>query len=74
LERGAEGALFDLKQAAEWSERKDASILHWLAFALYQAGHLQEALTTQREAVKLRPGDAALAEQLREIDAQAARP
>jgi tetratricopeptide (TPR) repeat protein len=73
LERGVEGALADLRQAAELSERKNAAVLHWLARALVQAGRLHDALATQREAVKLKPGDARMAEQLREFDALTAQ-
>jgi tetratricopeptide (TPR) repeat protein len=68
LERAAPGALADLTQAAELGHRKDGIILHWLAAALFRDGRKDEALTTQREAVKLRPKDAELTEQLREFE------
>jgi tetratricopeptide (TPR) repeat protein/transglutaminase-like putative cysteine protease len=68
FERGAAGALDDLTRAAELSQRKDGIILHWLATALFHAGRKDEALTTQRQAVKLRPNDAELTEQLREFE------
>jgi len=68
LERGAEGALPDLAKAAELSQRKEATMLHWLAAALARVGQQQEALATQREAVKLKPGDGELIEQLKEFE------
>jgi tetratricopeptide (TPR) repeat protein len=73
LERGAAGALADLEKAAELSGRKDAAVLHWLAAALGQAGRPEEALTAQREAVKLKPGDGELVEQLRRFEGQSSR-
>jgi tetratricopeptide (TPR) repeat protein len=68
LERGENGAVADLTRAAELSGGKDATVLHWLAAAMYRDGALNEALRTQREAVKLRPRDAELAEQLKELE------
>ncbi len=68
LERGSDKALADLEQAAKLSERKDADVLHWLAAALAQAGRMDEALKTQREAVKLKPEDREMVEQLRELE------
>jgi tetratricopeptide (TPR) repeat protein/transglutaminase-like putative cysteine protease len=68
LERGDREGLADLTRAAELSGRKDAAILHWLATGLFQAGDAVEALAVQREAVRLRPQDAELAEQLREFE------
>jgi tetratricopeptide (TPR) repeat protein len=65
LERGELQALPDLKRAAELSRHEDATVLHWLATALYQAGQRDEALAIQRQAVKLRPQDSELVEQLR---------
>ncbi len=71
LERGGQGALADLERAAALTCRHDADVLHWLAAALSQAGRLAEALATQRAALQLRPHDAELAEQLRELDGSA---
>ncbi|MBY0525291.1 MAG: DUF3857 domain-containing protein [Gemmataceae bacterium] len=68
LERGDKEALADLAKAAELGERKDGVVLHWLATALAQAGRKADALAAQREAVKLRPTDRELAEQLREFE------
>jgi len=68
LERGDIEALADLTRAAELSGRKDGTVLHALASALYRAGRKGEALTAQREAVKLNPDDRELAEQLEEIE------
>jgi tetratricopeptide (TPR) repeat protein len=64
LERGQEGALEDLDKAVELSGRKDADMLHWWADALYRAGRSEDALKAQREAVKLKPKDKEMAEQL----------
>ena len=68
LERGAEGALTDLARAVEISQRKNALALHWLAAALAQAGHRDQALAAQREAVKLKPEDKELLDQLRDLE------
>lgn len=68
LERGADGALADLTKAVELSGRRDAAALHWLAAARFRAGQVAEAVATQREAVKLRPNDRELAEQLKEFE------
>ncbi|HYT95223.1 MAG TPA: tetratricopeptide repeat protein, partial [Gemmataceae bacterium] len=68
LERLHKDALKDLARAAELSQRKDGVLLHWLAAAQFQVGQRERALATQREAVKLRPQDPELAEQLREYE------
>jgi tetratricopeptide (TPR) repeat protein/transglutaminase-like putative cysteine protease len=68
LARGDQRALTDLARAAELSGRTDATVLHWLASALFQAGDRLEALTVQREAVRLRPQDAEVCDQLREFE------
>jgi tetratricopeptide (TPR) repeat protein len=68
LERGDKDALADLLRAAELSGRRDPAVLHWLAAALFQAGNHPEALTVQREALRLRPEDPELAEQLHEFE------
>jgi tetratricopeptide (TPR) repeat protein len=64
LERGATGALDDLGKAVELSGRRDADMLHAWADALYRAGRTEEAVKAQREAVKLKPKDKEMAEQL----------
>ena len=71
LERGAEGALADLTRAAELTRNKNADVLHSLADALHRGGRLQEALATQRLAVKLKPKDNEIAEQLVEFEKEA---
>jgi tetratricopeptide (TPR) repeat protein len=71
LERGAEGALADLEKAAKLGDRKDGTVLHWLAAALARAGRTQDALAVQREAVKCKPGDRELQEQLDEFEKSA---
>jgi tetratricopeptide (TPR) repeat protein len=68
LERGGDKALADLEHATKLSERKNADVLHWLAIALLQAGKTDEALAAQREAVKLKPEDREMLEQLRELE------
>jgi tetratricopeptide (TPR) repeat protein/transglutaminase-like putative cysteine protease len=68
LERGAAGAEADLGKAVELSSHKDAAALHWLAAALAQSGRVAEALEAQREAVRLKPQDEEIAEQLRELE------
>jgi tetratricopeptide (TPR) repeat protein len=68
LERADHAALADLACAAELSQRKDAMVLHWLAAALAQAGQRDAARKVQREALKLKPEDKELLEQLRELE------
>jgi tetratricopeptide (TPR) repeat protein len=68
LERGAAGALADLEKATQLSGRQDADALAALADALSRAGRLAEAVAAQRAAVKLRPRDKELAEQLAALE------
>jgi tetratricopeptide (TPR) repeat protein/transglutaminase-like putative cysteine protease len=69
LERGQGAeALADLARAAALTGRRDGLVLHWLAAALAGQGRHAEALATQREAVRLRPGDRELREQLHELE------
>jgi tetratricopeptide (TPR) repeat protein len=68
LERGDKEARGDLAKAAELGQRKDAVVLHWLAAALHREGKKDAALAAQREAVKLKPEDKDLAEQLEEFE------
>ncbi len=68
LERGAPGALDDLRKAADLSEKKDADALHALADGLFRAGKVDEALAAQRAAVKLKPADKEMAEQLSALE------
>jgi tetratricopeptide (TPR) repeat protein len=68
LERGADGAMADLTKAVDLTGRRDATALHWLAAARFRAGQVAEALATQREAVKLRPADRELMEQLKDLE------
>jgi tetratricopeptide (TPR) repeat protein len=67
-ERGQKGALTDLKKAVELGGKNDAEMLHYLAEALFRAGQRDAALTAQRLAVKLRPGDKEMAEQLQAFE------
>ena len=64
LERETPGSLADLQKAAELSRRQDADVLRALAEAQMQAGQPEQARQTLREAIKLRPGDRSLEEQL----------
>jgi tetratricopeptide (TPR) repeat protein/transglutaminase-like putative cysteine protease len=68
LEREAAGALADLEKAAELSGRKDADALQALAEALAAAGRHADAVAAQKEAVKLRPKDRELLEQLAALE------
>jgi tetratricopeptide (TPR) repeat protein len=64
LERASSGAMEDLQRAVELSGRKNADALSALAEAQLRAGRREQALATQREAVKLRPEDKELQAQL----------
>jgi tetratricopeptide (TPR) repeat protein len=64
LERNLPGALDDLQKAAQLSGRQDADVLQALAEALFRSGRQAEALAAQRMAVKLKPEDHEMAEQL----------
>jgi tetratricopeptide (TPR) repeat protein len=68
FERGQNTALADLLRAAELSQRNDPVSLHWLAAAQFRAKAYEEALRTQHEAVRLRPDDAELRQQLQTIE------
>jgi tetratricopeptide (TPR) repeat protein len=52
----------------KFSKWDEAGILHALAAALWQANRRPEALKAQREAVKLRPKDPEMLEQLKEME------
>ena len=67
LERGQGGAVEDLARAVDLGGQADPAVLSALAAAQFQAGRKSEAVRTQEAAVRLRPGDAELAEQLREF-------
>ncbi len=73
LERAEAGAVDDLEKAAALTQRRDADVLHALADALYRAGGVERALSVQREALRLRPGDREIADQLAAFE-KAARP
>jgi tetratricopeptide (TPR) repeat protein len=71
FERGnAPAAVADLRKAVELSRRTDAAALHALAAALAQAGHRDEAVAAEREAIKLRPDVAEYQELLAELVAR----
>ena len=67
LERGDSEALADLDRAALLTKRSDGIILHWLAAAEVQAGKRAEALATASEAAALRPDDADIRAQIRDL-------
>ena len=67
LERESPEAFADLEKAAALNGRKDAATLHALAAAHAKAGRTQKAIETQQEAVKLKPNDPEMAEQLKEL-------
>jgi tetratricopeptide (TPR) repeat protein len=67
LERDRD-ALPDLLEAAQLSGRQDAEVLQALAAAQQRAGKLADAVATQREAVKLRPQDKELLQQLEDLE------
>jgi tetratricopeptide (TPR) repeat protein len=71
-ERGTPGALEDLAKAAELSGRSDPAILQALAEALFQAGRAAEAIATQRDALKLKPRDQEMIDQLGRFEKAAA--
>ena len=73
LERGEAGAIEDLEKAADLTGRKDADVLTALADALFRAGKIDKAVALQREALKLRPRDREIAEQLAAFE-KATRP
>jgi tetratricopeptide (TPR) repeat protein len=73
LERGEAGAIEDLEKAAELTGRKDADVLHALADALFRTGKVERAVALQREALRLRPRDREIAEQLAVFE-KASRP
>ena len=63
-ERAQPGALADLEKANELSGKSDADILNALAEALARVGRIAEAVSSQREAVKLKPANRDMREQL----------
>jgi tetratricopeptide (TPR) repeat protein len=68
LERGDKNGLTDLELAAQLSARRNARILHDLAWAYAAANRHAEALAAQREAAMLRPEDPVIDEQLTELE------
>jgi tetratricopeptide (TPR) repeat protein len=68
FERGTAGAIADLTRAAEVSHHKDPAVLQALAAALLRDHRRDDALAAQREAIKLKPEDPEIQEQLRVIE------
>ena len=64
LERNEAGAVDDLQKAADLTKSQDGDVLHGLADALFRAGKVERALELQRQAARLKPQDASIAEQL----------
>jgi tetratricopeptide (TPR) repeat protein len=56
----------DLERAAQLSGRRDAAMLHDLAKAYFAMGRKTDAVSTEREAAKLRPADGEIRAQLHE--------
>ncbi|HVS40464.1 MAG TPA: DUF3857 domain-containing protein [Gemmataceae bacterium] len=72
LERGdLHGALADLEKASQLTESHDADVLHAWATALHTAGRVKEALDVQQTAVKLKPKNKEMAEQLKVLEKEA---
>lgn len=69
LERGDKAALTDLERAVKLTGRTDVEALTSLAEALETERQYDAALRTLREAIRLRPKDATLAERLRRLEA-----
>lgn len=68
LERDLPGAAADLEKANTLKNKTDAAVLQSLAEALEKGGRIEEAISHLREAVKLRPADRDLAEQLDSLE------
>lgn len=69
MEQGnAKEALNDLRKATALCGNRDATVLHWFAAALHEAGRTKEAIDTQRLALLLRPDDATLHDQMRRFE------
>jgi len=67
-----EGAIEDLRRAAQLTDHQAPFVLHALAAALSAAGQHKEALALQRQAVELAPQDRRLRAQLVKLQAAAA--
>ena len=67
------GALSDLEKAGQLTESHDADVLHAWAAALATAGRLTDALDAQQKAVKLKPKNQEMADQLKALQKLAGR-
>ena len=68
VEREQKEALGDLRKSVELSGELNATMLHWLATALIRERQFDAARNAQMKAAKLRPDDAEIKAQLRQID------
>jgi tetratricopeptide (TPR) repeat protein len=68
VERDQREGLADLRKAVELTAESNAQMLHWLATALIREKQIDSARAIQLKAVKLRPEDAEIREQLRQIE------
>ncbi len=62
------GALADLEKAGQLTESHDADVLHAWASALATAGRLKDAVDIQQKAVRLKPKDKEMADQLKAFE------
>ena len=67
------GAVADLEKAGRMTESRDADVLHAWATALYSSGRLTEALDAQRQAVRLKPKNKEMADQLKALEKEAGK-
>jgi tetratricopeptide (TPR) repeat protein len=65
------GALADLEKAGKLTESRNADVLHAWATVLHSSGRLAEALDAQHKAVKLRPKNKEMADQLKALESEA---
>jgi tetratricopeptide (TPR) repeat protein len=65
------GAVADLEKAGQLTESRDAGVLHAYASALHSSGRLTEALDVQQKAVKLKPKNKEMADQLKALEKEA---
>lgn len=72
LERNQPGAIDDLERAAELTGRNDAGVLNDLAYGYFTVGRTQDAVSVQREALKIKPALLSFRDQLREFERLAA--
>jgi tetratricopeptide (TPR) repeat protein len=67
------GALADLEKARKLTAAPNAEVLHAWASVLHSSGRLTEALDAQQKAVKLKPKNKEMLDQLRRFEKEAGR-